>query len=143
MSTPNESTPLISTSHEAETTSHPLVAGQSRTNIEAHSQSVLITLKADNDASIPLDTEPINLIVLLYSLRRLGDFLRESSSDGDHSVASDLIRERLEDGIGNRLDVEIRRVLDMWGRGEVDDETLTRLYGGDGKLVSGIYLVST
>jgi hypothetical protein len=122
MSTPNESTPLISTSVHADPPHQLLADQQGDTNIEARSQAILTSLEANVDASIRTSSEPVNLLILLYASHRLCDFLQESSGDG--SIGSILVRESSEDGIRQRLAFEIGKVLDIWGSGEVDDETL-------------------
>ena len=123
MSTPNESTPLISTSVHADTPRQLLADQLSDSNIEAQSQAILISLEANVDGPIRTSSEPVNLLVLLYASHRLCDFLK-GSSYGDDSITSILVRESSEDGIRQRLDVETGTVLDICGRGEVDDETL-------------------
>jgi hypothetical protein len=123
MSTPNESTPLISTSIHADTPRRLLGDQQVNTNIEAQSQAILMSLEANVDASILPDSEPVNLLILLYASHRLSDFLK-GSSYGDDSITLTLVRERSEGEIRDRLNVEIGKVLDIWGSGEVDDETL-------------------
>lgn len=122
MSTPNESTPLISTSVHADTPRQLLGDQQADTNIEAQSQAILVSLEANPDASIRTSSEPVNLLISLYASHRLDGFLKGSTGDG--SIGSILFREIVEDGIRQRLDVEIGKVLDSLGRGEVDDETL-------------------
>ena len=123
MSTPNESTPLISTSIHAESPRQLLGHQQADTNIGAQSQAILTSLKANVDGSIRTSSEPVNLLILLYATHRLHDFLK-GTLPGDDSIASILVRERSEGGIRRRLDVEIGKVLDSLGQGEVDDETL-------------------
>jgi hypothetical protein len=123
MSTPNESTPLISTSIHADTPRRLLASEQADSNIEARSQAILTSLEANVDASIRTSSEPVNLLVLLYASHRLDGFLK-GSSYGDDSITSTLARESSEDGIRQRLDFEIGKVLDIWGRGEVDDESV-------------------
>jgi len=122
MSTPNESTSLISNSVHAKTPRRLLADQQADTNIEAQSQAILTSLEANVDGSIRTSSEPVNLLILLYASHRLCDFLQGLS--GDDSIGSILVRERLEGEIRLRLDVEIVKVLDSLGRGEVDDETL-------------------
>jgi hypothetical protein len=122
MSTPNESTPLISSSVHADTPRQLLGDQQSVPNIEAQSQAILVSLEANVDGPIRTSSEPVNLLILLYASHCLHDFLKGSPGGG--SIASILVWERLEDGIRQRLDVEMGKVLDIWGRGEVDDETL-------------------
>jgi hypothetical protein len=143
MSTPNESTPLISTSVHADPPRQLLADQQGDTNIEARSQAILTSLEANVDASNRTSSEPVNLLILLYASHRLCDFLQASSGDG--SIGSILVRESSEDGIRQRLDVEIGKVLDIWGSGEVDDETLyealwRRWEVGQGR-VSGKYSI--
>lgn len=123
MSTPNESTPLISTSVNADPPRQLLADQQADTNIEARSQAILTSLEANVDASIRANSEPVDLLILLYASHCLHDFLKESSF-GDGSIGSILVRERSEGWVRQRLDVEIGKVLDIWGSGEVDDETL-------------------
>jgi hypothetical protein len=123
MSTPNESTPLISSSVHADPTRQLLGDQQANTNIEAQSQAILVSLEANVDGPIRTSSEPVNLLILLYASHCLHDFLKESSF-GDGSIGSTLFRESSEDGIRQRLDFEIGKVLDTWGSGEVDDETL-------------------
>jgi len=123
MSTPNESTPLISTSVHAEPQRQLLADQQSVSDIEVRSQSILISLEANVNASIQSSSEPVNLLILLCASHRLHDFLKESSF-GDDSIRSILVRKRSEAGIRQRLDDEIGKILDSLGRGEVDDETL-------------------
>jgi hypothetical protein len=123
MSTPNESTPLISTSVNADTPRRLLASEQADSNIEARSQAILTSLKADLGSPIQYNSEPVNLLVLLYASHRIRDFLK-GSSYGDDSITSILVRERSKAGIRQRLDVEIGKILDIWGSGEVDDETL-------------------
>jgi hypothetical protein len=123
MSTPNESTPLISTSVHADPSRRLLADQQSETNIEARSQAILTSLEGNVDASIRSNSEPVNLLILLHASHRLNGFLK-GSSYGDDSITLTLVRERLEGEIRRRLDVEIGKVLDIWGSGEVDDETL-------------------
>jgi hypothetical protein len=123
MSTPNESTPLISTSVNANTPRQPLGDQQADRNIEARSQAILTSLEVNVDALLRTSSEPVNLLILLYASHRIRDFLK-GSSYGDDSITSTLARESSEDGIRQRLDVEIGKVLDIWGSGEVDDETL-------------------
>jgi hypothetical protein len=122
MSTPNESTPLITSSVHADTPRQLLGDQQSVPNIEAQSQAILVSLEANVDGPIRTSSEPVNLLVLLYASHRLCDFLPGSSGDG--SIGSILVRESSEDGIRQRLCVEMGKVLDIWGSGEVDDETL-------------------
>jgi hypothetical protein len=123
MSTPNESTPLISTSVNADPPRQLLADQQADTNIEARSQAILTSLEANVDGSIRTSSEPVNLLILLRASQRLHDFLK-GSSYGDDSITSILVRERSKAGIRQRLDVEIGKILDIWGSGEVDDETL-------------------
>jgi hypothetical protein len=123
MSTPNESTPLISTSVNADTPRRLLASEQADSNVEARSQAILTSLKADLGSPIQSNSEPVNLLVLLYASHRLNGFLK-GSSYGDESITSILVRESSKGGIRQRLNVEIGEVLDIWGRGEVDDETL-------------------
>jgi hypothetical protein len=123
MSTPNESTPLISTSVHADPPRQLLADQQGDTNIEAQSQAILTCLEASIEGPIRTSPEPVNLLVLLYASHRLNGFLK-GTSPGDDSIGSTLFRESSEDGIRQRLDVEIGKVLDVWGSGEVDDETL-------------------
>jgi hypothetical protein len=122
MSTPNESTPLISTSVHADPQRQLLGDQQSDSDIEARSQAILVSLEANVDGSIRTSSEPVNLLILLYASHRLDGFLKGSSGDG--SIATILVRERSGAGIRRRLDVEIGKVLDIWGSGEVDDEIL-------------------
>ena len=123
MSTPNESTPLISTSSHADPQRHRLADQHADSSIEARSQAILTSLKADVDGPIQLDSGPVNFFILLYASDRLRDFLGGLSL-GNESVTSILAWERLESGVRDRLNSEIGKVLDSLGRGEVDDETL-------------------
>jgi len=123
MSTPNESTRLISTSSHADPQRHRLADQHADSSIEARSQAILTSLKADVDGPIQLDSGPVNLLILLYASHRLRDFLKGLSA-GDDGIVSMLAWERLESGVRDRLDSEIGKVLDSLGRGEVDDETL-------------------
>jgi len=123
MSTPNESTPLISTSVHADPPRQLLADQQAVSDIDGRSQAILTSLKTDVDSSIQSSSEPVNLLILLYASHRLRDFMRELSF-GDDSIGSILVRERSERGIRQRLDDEIGRVLDSLGQGEADDEAL-------------------
>jgi len=123
MSTPNELTPLISTSSHADPPRQLLADQQADSNIEARSQTILTSLKADVDGPIQLDSGPVNLLILLYASHGLRDFLKGLSA-GDDSIASITLREKSEGRIRDRLNSEIGKVLDSLGRGEVDDETL-------------------
>jgi hypothetical protein len=123
MSTPNESTPLISTSVHADAPRQLLADQQGDTNIEAQSQAILVSLEVNVDGSIRTSSEPVNLLILLYASHRLCDFLK-GSYNGDDSIGSILVRERSEGWVRQRLDLEIGKIFDIWGSGEVDDETL-------------------
>ena len=123
MSTPNESTPLISTSVHADPQRQLLADPQAVSDIDGRSQAILTSLKTDVDSQIQSSSEPVNLLILLDASHCLRDFLKESSF-GDDGIGSILVRERSERGIRQRLDDEIGKILDIWERGEADDEAL-------------------
>lgn len=125
MSTVNESTPLLSNGPRENTTGHH----QSEDSIPARSRFILSCLKADVDAPLPLPSEsgsePVGLIILVYALHLLSDFIDESITDGTGSgISGSVGRENLGISIGERLENEIKRILDIWGGGQADDEHL-------------------
>jgi len=84
----------------------------------------LLSLQNEDDVILDIGAGPVDLLVLLYASHCLLDFLDESFSGGAGSIASAVVRERLESQIRQRLEQEVVKILDVWGHGAVDDVSL-------------------
>ena len=122
MSAPDERTPLFRNVHHDDPAQQR--DQQSSTDIKAQSRSILLSLQNEDDGLLDIGTGRVDLLVLLYASHCLLDFLDESFSGGAGSIASAVIRERLESQIRQRLEEEVVKILDVWGHGVVDDVSL-------------------
>jgi hypothetical protein len=123
MSTANETTPLIPNVQYDDRINQRETYQQLNQTIGARTHAILASLQDEEDGPIDIGSGPVDLVILLYALYQLCDFLRESFR-GNDNIASWVARGRLERVMRQRLDDEVMRILDIWGQGEVTDESL-------------------